>query len=245
LVQVGRRDLAEQELRKLAARARPQLTTALAALAERLRLPAAQMRIAQRLHLLDGRRHDGAMYPLPPWSPEPAYTVDRAVLFALTRAESGFDPDARSAAGAIGLMQVLPDTAAAMAERYQIDYQGAEDLFDPVVNLTLGQSYVQRLLELPLVNHDLIKLAMAYNAGLKRLQEWLPRMKDLESDPILYVESVPIAETRAYIRKVMSNVWAYRARMGQAIPSLQLLAEGRAAAYVGLDGSGVTLAGTN
>ena len=69
LTQVGQGVLAEEEIRKLAARASPETIYALAALAEATRLPAAQMRVAQQLRLIDGRRHDGALYPLPAWQP--------------------------------------------------------------------------------------------------------------------------------------------------------------------------------
>ena len=245
LHQVGQPELGERELRKLAARARPNLATSLAALAERLNLPATQMRIAQRLHLLDGRRHDGAMYPIPNWQPLHGFNVDRALLFGLIRAESGFDVRAKSGAGAIGLMQILPNTANATAERYDLEFDGPDSLYAPNVNLTIGQAYVQRLLSLAMIDQDLIKLAMAYNAGLKRLEAWIPKFRTLEADPILYLESIPVAETRGLIRKVLSNIWAYRARMGQDIPSLKMLAEGRPPLYVALDTPGVEIAGTN
>jgi len=232
LGQTGEKRLAAAEIRKLAARARPNLGEALAALAERLDLPAAQMRVAQRLRLLDGRSHDGAMYPVPSWEPEGGFRVDRALLLALMRAESGFDPYARSEAGALGLMQVLPSTAEAMARRRNVAYTGPASLKVPETNLALGQAYVRRLLETGLVGDNLILLAVAYNAGLSRLEDWHDRLGDLMEDPLLFIESVPVPETRAYARKVMANLWAYRARLGQPIPSLRALAANLWPTYV-------------
>ncbi|MCB1882598.1 MAG: lytic transglycosylase domain-containing protein [Geminicoccaceae bacterium] len=226
LGQVGEAERAEAEIRKLAARAKPNLTQALAALAETLRLPAAQMRVAQRLRIQDGHSHDGALYPVPPWSPLGGFDVDRALLFALVRAESGFDPLAKSHAGAHGVMQILPATAAAMAKRRGLPYAGEADLLDPVVNLTLGQAYVRRLLDTGFIGGDLIKTALAYNAGLKRMGDWAPRFDDID-DPLLYLESVPVPETRLYAKKVLSNIWAYQTRLGLPVSSLNRLAEGK------------------
>ena len=234
LGQLGRREAADAEIRKLAARANPNLTEALAALAEKLQLPATQMRVAQRARLQDGRRHDGALYPVPPWSPEGGMSIDRALLFSVMRAESGFDPDAKSHAGALGVMQLLPSTAEAMAERYELDYAGAASLRDPETNLELGQAYIERLRDTYFIGDSIIHMAIAYNAGLKRAEEWAERYQDID-DPLLLMESVPIPETRLYVKKFLGNLWAYRAKLGQPAPSLEALAEGGWPQYVALE----------
>lgn len=226
LVQTGQTALAAKEIRKLAARARPQLTQALAALAESLALPAAQMRVAQRLRLLDGRRHDGALYPVPSWQPTNGYAVDRALIFALARAESGFDPEARSHADARGLMQILPSTARQVASAHGIPFEGAETLNDPTVNLDIGQAFVAQLLDNRLVDGSLIHLVVGYNAGLKRLENWVDRLGPITAeDPLLFLESIPVPETRQYAKKVIGNLWAYRARLEQQRASLTQLAQ--------------------
>ena len=235
LAQVGQSRLAEAEIRKLAARARPRLLRALAALAESVGLPAAQMRVAQRLRLIDGRRHDGAMFPIPAWQPEGGYRVDRALLFALARAESGFDPNAESARGALGLMQIMPATAVRVASNGNIRYRGRRELRDPVKNLTIGQAYVAQLLEEELSGRSLIHLALAYNAGLSRLKRWDKRLQRFGDDPLLYLESVPVAESRLYVKKVLANLWAYRIRLGQRVPSLEALAANAWPTYVPLE----------
>jgi phosphoglycolate phosphatase-like HAD superfamily hydrolase len=200
LGQLGRDEAADAEIRKLAARANPGLTEALAALAEKLRLPATQMRVAQRARLQDGRRQDGALYPVPPWEPAGGHTVDRALLYAIMRAESGFDTEAESHAGAMGVMQILPSTAEAMAKRNGLAFDGARSLRDPVTNLTLGQAYVERLRDTYFIGDSVIHIAIAYNAGLKRAEGWAERLGDID-DPLLLMESIPIPETRLYVRK--------------------------------------------
>lgn len=237
LAEAGRHELAEDEVRKLGARARPEMTYALAALAEAVRLPGAQMRVAQRVRMQDGRRHDGALYPVPHWQPPGGFRIDRAVVYAVIRAESAFDAEARSPAGAMGLMQLLPGTAAYVASlEDSIDYAGAESLLDPERNIELGQAFLLRLTRSETVSRSLIHLMAAYNAGEGRLQGWLGgELKGLRNDPLLFIESIPIAETRRYVKKVLTNLWAYRARLGQEIPELQALAENRWPELVALD----------
>jgi soluble lytic murein transglycosylase-like protein len=234
LGQIGQKAAADDEIRKLAARANPGLTEALAALAEKLQLPATQMRVAQRARLQDGRRHDGALYPVPPWTPEGGFTIDRALLFAIMRAESGFDPAAESHAGALGVMQILPSTAEAMAKRIDLSFAGPASLHDPKTNLTFGQAYVERLRDTYFIGDSVIHIAAAYNAGLKRAEEWAERYGDID-DPLLLMESIPIPETRLYIKKFMSNLWAYRIKLGQPAPELEALAAGDWPTYVALE----------
>jgi soluble lytic murein transglycosylase len=234
LSQLGRGDAADAEIRKLAARANPGLTEALAALAEGLRLPATQMRVAQRARLQDGRRHDGALYPIPPWQPEGGFSIDRALLYAIVRAESGFDPEAESHAGALGVMQIIPSTAEAMAKRIDIPYAGPASLRDPAVNLAIGQAYLERLRDTWFIGDSIIHIAIAYNAGLKRAEEWAERFADID-DPLLLMESIPIPETRLYAKKLLGNLWAYRMKLNQPAPTLEALAEGNWPSYVALE----------
>jgi soluble lytic murein transglycosylase len=234
LGQLGRQEAADAEIRKLAARANPGLSEALAGLAESLRLPATQMRVAQRARLQDGRRFDGALYPIPPWQPEGGFTIDRALLFAIIRAESGFDPAAESHAGALGVMQILPGTAEAMAKRQGVPFAGAASLRDPAINLAFGQAYIERLRDTWFIGDSVIHIAIAYNAGLKRAEEWAERFADID-DPLLLMESIPIPETRLYAKKLLSNLWAYRIKLDQPAPSLEALAAGDWPTYLALE----------
>lgn len=237
LAQVGRWRRAEAEIRKLAARARPRLLLALAALAESFELPSAQMRVAQRLAALDGSRHDLALYPAPGWQPEGGFRLDRALLFAFVRAETGFVFTARSRKGARGLMQLLPATAKHIAREAGIPWSGPRDLDDPARNLAIGQAYLEKLLAHPLAGRSLVHLAIAYNAGMSRLEEWSERFAGLEGDPLMVIESIPYEETRVFVRKLLTNLWAYRIRFGQPAPSLEALAANDWPRYVPVDGA--------
>lgn len=238
LAQVGALERAEAEIRKLAARVRPRLLQALAALAERFELASAQMRVAQRLSALEGSRQDPALYPAPGWEPEGGLRVDRALLLALVRAETGFDADARSHRGARGLLQLMPETAARMAREAGIPYRGPADLADPAKNLAIGQAYLERLLAHPLAGRSLIHLAIAYNAGLSRLEEWNGRLSAFDNDPLMVVESIPFEETRTFVRKLLTNFWAYRIRFGQPVGSLEALAANDWPRYEATDTAG-------
>ena len=231
LARVGAVELADAEVRKLAGRVGPGELEALTALAQRLGLPAAQMRLAQALRLLDGRRHDGAMFPIPAWQPATGLAVDRALLLAIVRAESAFDAAAVSPAGARGLMQIMPGT-----ERLARVGLGpgriARNLFEPAANLAVGQAWLLHLAGRPIVGGDLIRLLVAYNAGEGRLAGWLEGdLADAAGDPLFLIERIPLAQTRVYVKKVLGNLWAYQARLGEPAPALQALAWNRAPAF--------------
>ena len=234
LSQIGRKDLAEQEIRKLAARAKPALLEPLIPIAAELDLPAVQMRIAQSLRHRRGLDHHGAMYPMPSWQPIRGFTLDRALIYAVMRAESAFDPWAKSHAGARGLMQVMPATAREVASRSQIELIGTDALFEPTTGIMVGQAYLTELLGRRSVERDLIMTAIAYNAGPRRVSDWR-RALEMDHDPMLFLESIPLSETRIYVKKVLLNLWHYRDRLGQPRPSLRTLASNRWPTYRPLD----------
>jgi soluble lytic murein transglycosylase len=234
LGQVGEIELAEQEVRKLAARASTEVMVGLIALAQRLDLPAAQMRLAQSLGARAGAYHFGALYPLPSWRPANGYSVDRALVYAIMRAESAFDPAAESHAGAQGLMQVMPATARYIADRKDLAPPREDDLLEPETSIRFGQAYLEHLLQWPPIGGNLIYLAAAYNAGPARVMRWREQI-GLDDDPLLFLESIPMREPRVYVKKVLTNLWSYRARLGQPQDSLEALARNRWPVYRALD----------
>lgn len=126
-----------------------------------------------------------------------------AHIYAVIRQESGFDPDAVSYADAIGLMQLLPSTAARVAEGLQMELR-PEMLFDPAINVRLGATYVGGL-----ANRFGIPLAFAaFNAGGHNVQRWLEANGRTELD--LFVERIPYEQTRNYIRRVTTHLAHYR-----------------------------------
>lgn len=235
LVAAGQVNLAEKELRRIDPADNPALTEALLAFAAHEELPSYAMRLAASVHAPGGRLYDAALYPLLPWEPESGYTVDRALVHALIRQESRFDPAAESHSGALGLMQLMPATASFMSGH---DYRSAEGRYrlrDPRLNLDLGQRYVESLLGEDHVDTELFSMVIAYNAGPGNLRKWKGVYSDMQDDPLLFIESIPLRETRSFVEKVMANYWIYRLRLGQETPSLDAVAQGNWARYVQLD----------
>ncbi len=222
LAQIDRHDLAEKELRTLAASAKSTLTAGLLKLAQNLHLPSVEMRLAHRLGY-KGDVHLDAFYPMPSWEPHKGYRVDRALVFSIIRAESGFDPSAESYVGALGLMQVMPGTAKYIAKRTNLTLKSTKHLFDPETAITFGQAYLQELLNRDGINDNLMFIAAGYNAGPGRVSQWRDAF-NLDRDPMMFLEMIPFTETRVYVKKVLANLWNYRARLGQPLPSLEAMA---------------------
>ena len=245
LAEVGRIGFAEREIRRLRPEADPALGKAMLALATRIGLPATQLRVARSLAAADGRRHDGGLYPVPAWMPKSGYLVDRALLFALMRQESAFNTRAKSHAGARGLMQLMPRTASFIARDNRIHRSRREFLFQPEFNIELGQKYVLHLFTEPTIDDDLMLAIAAYNGGPGNLRKWL-RRTDFNDDPLLFKEALPARETRLFIENVFTNLWIYRARLGQDAPSLDALAGGQWPSYTPRDPLAIAqFAGTN
>ncbi|MBA7660882.1 hypothetical protein ES703_68888 [subsurface metagenome] len=123
------------------------------------------------------------------------------LLYALVREESYFDPDIVSRAGAVGLSQLMPETAGDMARLLKIEQI---ELTDARLNLRLGARHLSRLLAR--LDDSVPKALMAYNAGLSRLRAWERSFPDLPGD--LLVEAAPFRETRQYVRKILvSNIY--------------------------------------
>jgi soluble lytic murein transglycosylase len=213
-------------------------------LAESLDLPAAQMRLAQSLGSSEGRLQFAALYPVPSWQPANGYTIDRALVYSIMRAESAFDPSAESQAGAQGLMQVMPETAQDIAARGALEPPQADDLFEPATSIQFGQAYLEYLLQWSPIGGNLIYMAAAYNAGPGRIAQWRAQL-GIDDDPLLFLESIPMREPRVYVKKVLTNLWAYRARLGQPQPSLEALAHNRWPSYHALDPDGQTVHASN
>jgi len=148
--------------------------------------------------------------------------ADELLAYAVMRQESNFDPDALSPAHAVGLMQLLPETARAVAEELHISFDESH-LTQPSLNVALGTRYLADLgvrfkdapARLPLV-------VAAYNAGDEAITRWLARVPKMDIDE--FVERIPYAETRGYVARVMGN-WAhyeYLKHGEDGVPALKL-----------------------
>src|SRR3984893_8881486 len=150
----------------------------------------------------------------------PRYTpigprIDAALLFAMIRQESRFNPSGLSAAHAMGLMQVTPTACRDACKRFGCRYDGNRLKNDSPYNLQVGAAEVGSLLQEYGGNH-LLAFA-AYNAGRGRVQEWIKTFgdpRDPKVDSVDWVERIPIMETRNYVQRVMEGMQVYRARLG-------------------------------
>ncbi|MBX7147242.1 MAG: lytic transglycosylase domain-containing protein [Alphaproteobacteria bacterium] len=217
LIQTGQLAYVEGELHNVQKQADLETTAALAKVAQNLRMTNLSMRVGVKGLAQQEEESSlaGALYPLPKWQPKGGFRIDPALLYAVMRQESVFDPEARSPSGAKGLMQLMPKTAAMVAKR--TGHQ--RNLYDPEVNMALAQDYMDQLLESDQVEGDLLLLAAAYNAGPGKVAEW-KEAGIYQSDPLLFIEQIPYGETRVYVQKVLANFWIYQERLGQTPASL-------------------------
>ena len=162
-------------------------------------------------------------YPTPELTPRNGFTLDKALVYAVVRQESRFNPQAVSPIGATGLMQLMPDAAAAAAgdDKLKTDMS---PLFDPAFNLRVGQDYLTWLLEKG-VGHDLVRAVAAYNGGPATVARTAQMLGD-NTDSLLLMECLPAQETRMYVQQVLAGYWTYRRMWGQLSPSLDALASG-------------------
>lgn len=125
--------------------------------------------------------------------------IDPALVMALVLQESAWDPEARSGAGATGLMQLMTPTAREMAARMGLDWDDSM-LVDPAYNIAIGTRYLRSLLRE--FDHDPVLTLAAYNGGIGNVRKWLRReLRGRQADEAL--ESIPFSETRGYVKRVL------------------------------------------
>lgn len=158
------------------------------------------LRLGNTVRNSEGEPYAAALYPFLPWVPESGYKVDKALIHALVRQESRFNMSAKNPSGATGLMQLMPATAGYVAgtSLYE-DKAGMERLREPQVNLEIGQTYVNRLLDHGVVGRDLLLLTIAYNAGPGKLSRW---KKSGRAFPIRFFLS------RAFLTRKRARLWS-------------------------------------
>ena len=180
--------------------------------------------------------------PLPALKPSHGFRMNPALVYALTRVESNFDPSATSGAGAHGLMQIRPVTASFVTTSHMTyDSHGvavipvAPDmvsrLHNPSSNLEIGQLYVLYLANqssrvatvTPPEGGDLVRVLASYNAGPGAIARWEGAQKADMHDPLFFMETLPNNETRDYVHRALTYTWLYAHRMGLPSPSLKAL----------------------
>lgn len=222
LTEVGQTKLADEALRHQAKIGDARQHANLAQLAGSLNLASTQYWMG---HYGPSRDQSNAMarYPMPNWEPTGGWRVTPSLVYAHALQESTFRTDVVSPAGARGLMQVRPGTAQDIARARGNSFIASE-LDRPSVNLEYGQSYLEKLRDMPSTGGLLPKVIAAYNAGPTPLTRWNMEIRD-NGDPLLFVESIPYWETRGYVSIILRNYWIYEMRENKASGSLKGLAQ--------------------
>lgn len=234
LVELGELGRADIELRTLWSHAEAQDYTALVRLAAALDLPATQYWLSQHPPFGQNSPISGR-FPAPNWTPHGGWRVDKALVYAFALQESRFVTGAVSRVGARGVMQLMPGTARQLKAAGAL--AGAEgEITDPTFNLELGQTYLEVLRDSEHTGALLPKVIAAYNAGPGSVKKWNVTLDDRD-DPLLFIESIPFAETRHYVERVMGNYWLYAVRLKTPAPSLDAIASGLWPRFPGMPGA--------
>lgn len=148
------------------------------------------------------------------------YVADKAIsvsfAMAISRQESAWNPKIQSPVGASGLMQLMPGTASHMVKQYQItDYSDNSQLLDPDMNIQIGMSYLDYVYRQ--FDNSRILAAAAYNAGPTRVNRWLATSQG-KLDAVAFIETIPFAETRNYVKNVLAYDAYYRYLGGTSVP---------------------------
>jgi soluble lytic murein transglycosylase len=137
--------------------------------------------------------------------------LDPALIYGIMRRESAFAAKAVSPSGALGLMQLLPGTAALTAHKFGLSAPTGNEIFDPKRNIELGSAYLSDMLRRFSGNQALA--TAAYNAGPERVETWLPEKGALPTDA--WVENIPYYETRDYVKAVLAYAAVYESKLGE------------------------------
>ncbi len=140
-----------------------------------------------------------------------AKDLDPAWMYAIVRQESAFIADARSPAGALGLMQIMPGTGRKIGRSLEKPLKNREQLLDADISLEFGSTYLRTLLDQ--LNEHPVLAAAAYNAGPHRVERWRPAERNVSAD--LWIENIPYRETREYVRRVIAYTAIYEQRLGR------------------------------
>jgi len=157
--------------------------------------------------------------------PQGGRSPESALIHAIIRQESGFDPGVSSGVGARGLMQLMPATAREVARKVGVTYS-ANRLGEPEYNMRLGTAYLGELVDR--FSGSYLMAAAGYNAGPSRSVQWASDCGDprgAATDPADFIECIPFSETRNYVMRIMEAVQVYRARMNGGAGPLTLAAD--------------------
>lgn len=149
------------------------------------------------------------------------YNLNPAWVYAEIRQESLFQTQAHSAAGALGLMQLLPNTALLIADKLHLYLFDQTALFNPDENIEIGGDYLQKLLSE--FHGNIVLATAAYNAGPARISRWISKQNNVPAD--IWVESIPWYETRDYVKNIMASMSLYEEELGMPVSFNQRMKE--------------------
>ena len=224
LWQIGESEFSGPELNRAFVKNPERLDPAMAALAREIGVPNIELR-ASEASAARGTMLTG-LFPVPPYTPDGGYRIDSSLVLSFARIESRFQTQATSPVGARGLMQVMPATAK------KLGVKDPDTLYQPGAALAVGQLYIEQLLNS--LDGNLLELGGSYNAGPGAVSRWRTTKaggKAGADDALLFVESIPVAETRSYVKRLMLYHWLYRRRFGQDAKSLDQTASGQWPVY--------------
>ncbi|MDB5443994.1 MAG: transglycosylase [Phenylobacterium sp.] len=167
-------------------------------------------------------------YLTPPDAPGGA---EAALVLAITRQESDFDPHVRSGVGARGMMQLMPSTAAIIAKRLGVSYSSGR-LDEPEYNMRLGSNYLGQLVDR--FSGSYVMAVAGYNAGPGRPAQWSSYCGDPRggsTDPVDFIECIPFSETRNYVMRVLEATQVYRAKINGGSAPITLTTDLRRGSY--------------
>ena len=173
-------------------------------------------------------------YPMPVLEPEGGFTIEKALVYAIARKETDFNASARSGAGAYGMMQVMPTTAAHMTGD-QGYVRNPERLYVPATNLKLGSGLCE-----PPVPDRVLPGRPAEGRGLLQRRAgdrcWRRCAKlGPDADPLLLIETIDVPQAREYVEKVVAAYWIYQRMLGAPLKTLDAVASGAKAVPIRLD----------
>ncbi len=241
LLQFGLLDWAEQELIFLANydtnnmnKATEEKTlNALLYMAQNIPMPALSLKLAGDRGMFYGLSH--LSYPILFVDLQSGYELDPALLLAVMRRESAFYSGAESGPGAKGMMQVRPGTADLIIKKYGLNDELLYALNSPNANIELGQKYFSMLIDNPNSDGNLIYVIAGFNAGFYKVQKWKVEEHRMPNDPLFFIESIPYAETRNYVKSVITDYWIYQTKLGISQYSLASMVQGGQPIYYSLD----------
>ena len=228
LIEVSENHKSAREFRKIIPKFKIDDYPKLLSFSSENNMPGLTFRLAAILRNNYGKLLLGGLYPVPSWNTEISNLKEKALIYSIIRQESGFNPRAKSTSKALGIMQIMPSTAAFIMKDRNYRLRGSKNhfLYDPPQSIRVGSKYMKFLLNLPIVDQDIMWMLASYNAGPGNFKKWSKDKNYKDTDTLLMLESLPARETRNYIKLVLTNLWIYKLRFDLQSNILSALAAG-------------------